>query len=133
MFVRLPNSSAGIRIDMMMMIPPIVGVPFFCICPSRPKSRISSPICFFCSFLMILGPAYNATSKAVIRAIRDLKVMYCISPIPGKSTPELFKYSNRWYIISFFLYQFFASFCIMKDSFIISLSSRWCFTPPIIW
>ena len=39
-----------------MIIPPIVGVPFFSICPSRPKSRIDSPICFFCKNLMTHFP-----------------------------------------------------------------------------
>ena len=91
MLVRFPNSRAGITSERMIIIPPMVGVPFFCICPSRPRSLISSPICFFWSIFIIFGPAYNATSNAVIRAMRALNVMYCINPIPGKSTPDLLK------------------------------------------
>ena len=41
MLVRSPNSRIGIRIDARMIIPPMVGVPRFWSCPSRPRLRIS--------------------------------------------------------------------------------------------
>ena len=45
MFSSRANSSVGITVAAMMMIPPMVGVPFFCNCPSKPRSRTSSPTC----------------------------------------------------------------------------------------
>ena len=65
MLVRSLNSSTGTTMASRMMTPPIVGVPFFCIWPSRPRSRIVSPICFFCSQRMILLPAKRDMSMAV--------------------------------------------------------------------
>ena len=38
------------------IIPPIVGVPAFCDCPSRPSSRTVSPTCWFLKKLIILFP-----------------------------------------------------------------------------
>ena len=61
---RLPKSRIGMRIEIRMMMPPIVGVPFFCNCPSRPRSRMVSPICFFWSFAMIFLPTHIETRMA---------------------------------------------------------------------
>ena len=63
--VRSQNSSTGTTIEMIMMIPPIVGVPFFCIWPSSPRSLIVSPICFLWSQEMIHLPMKKAISIAV--------------------------------------------------------------------
>ena len=74
MFVRSANSRTDTMMAMKMMMPPIVGVPFFCICPSSPRSLISSPICFFCSHLMIRFPMISDMTMAVTLAIMALKV-----------------------------------------------------------
>ena len=73
MFVRSPKSRIGMMIERKMMMPPIVGVPFFCICPSSPRSRISSPICFFWIHLMIFLPANIEMRRAVVNAAIALK------------------------------------------------------------
>ncbi len=51
-----------------MMIPPMVGVPAFFLWLCGPSSRISSPICFFLSHLMNIGPRIRQISIAVIVA-----------------------------------------------------------------
>ena len=43
----MPNSRIGIRMEIRMMMPPIVGVPFFCSCPSRPRSRMVGMMSFY--------------------------------------------------------------------------------------
>ena len=73
MFVRSAKSRTDTRMERMMMMPPIVGVPFFCICPSSPRSRISSPICFFWSHLMMRLPATSDIRMAVTLANMALK------------------------------------------------------------
>ncbi len=62
-------------IDNRIIIPPIVGVPFFCICPSKPKSRISSPICCFCKIRITLLPIIVANNKERIIAQAERNVM----------------------------------------------------------
>ncbi len=62
--VRSPKSSIGTRMERAMIIPPIVGVPFLLSCPSRPRSRISSPICLACSFFMMTLPDHRAVTMA---------------------------------------------------------------------
>ena len=56
MFSSLANNNTGIRVAKMMMTPPMVGVPAFSFCPSRPKSLIVSPTCSFNRNRMILLP-----------------------------------------------------------------------------
>ena len=64
MFVKLPKSSTGTRMDSRIIRPPIVGVPFFWSCPSSPRSRMVSPICFFCSQQIIRRPKIMAVRMA---------------------------------------------------------------------
>ena len=72
MFVRSANRSTGMMRAMKIMMPPIVGVPFFCICPSRPRSRIVSPICFFWSHAIIFLPANTERRRAAVNAAMAL-------------------------------------------------------------
>ena len=44
-FSSFDNNNTGINVARMMMTPPIVGVPAFCTCPSKPKSLTVSPTC----------------------------------------------------------------------------------------
>ncbi len=59
----------------MIMIPPMVGVPVFFICPSRPRLRMISPTCIFCSLSMILRPNTSAMNSDIRIAATDRKVM----------------------------------------------------------
>ena len=68
-----------------MMMPPIVGVPFFSIWPARPRSRMLSPICLRWSQRMMRPPAKNAISMLMTIAAIALNVRKLTSPIPGKS------------------------------------------------
>ena len=56
----------------MMMTPPIVGVPFFCIWPSRPRLRMVSPIWWRWSQAIIFLPAKKAISMLITAASRAL-------------------------------------------------------------
>ena len=67
-----------------MIIPPIVGVPDFWTCPSKPKSLILSPTCCFLKKLMILFPKIEETNNANIKAAAALNVINWNSPAPGK-------------------------------------------------
>ena len=58
---------------MIIIMPPIVGVPFFCIWPSRPRSLIVSPICLRWSQVMIHLPMKKAMSMAVTLVSMALK------------------------------------------------------------
>ena len=72
---KLANNKVGIKILKRMMIPPIVGVPFFCCSPANPNSLTVSPICFLCKNKIIFLPytvAINKESKIAI-AIRNVK------------------------------------------------------------
>ena len=73
MLVRSQNSRTGMTMETMMIIPPMVGVPFFCSWPSRPRSRMDSPICLICSHLIILLPMKKAMSIAVMLVSIALK------------------------------------------------------------
>ena len=84
MLSNLVSSSTGTRMEAMMMMPPMVGVPFFCNCPSRPRSRMVSPIWAFCNFLMTLLPIINEMKSDSTMAKAALKDMYWNIPAPGK-------------------------------------------------
>ncbi len=67
MLPRSPTSRQGTTSEMMMMMPPMVGVPVFFICPSRPRLRTVSPICISCRRLMMRRPMtvdMNSDSRA---------------------------------------------------------------------
>ena len=68
MLSRRQTSRAEPSTAAMMIRPPIVGVPFFCICPSSPRSRISSPIWWRCSTRMMRPPAKKAISMLMTAA-----------------------------------------------------------------
>jgi hypothetical protein len=67
-----------------MMIPPMVGVPDFSICPAKPRSRTVSPICWRLNKLMIRFPKKMDTISEVINAMAARNEMYWKSPAPGK-------------------------------------------------
>ena len=60
---------------MIMMMPPMVGVPVFFICPSSPRSRIISPTWASWRRLMILRPIKIATISESTKAAPERKVM----------------------------------------------------------
>ena len=99
MLARSANRRTGMIMATKIMIPPIVGVPFFCICPSSPRSRMVSPICFFWSQPIIFFPAKIEMRRAVVNAAMALKDRYWKSPDPGRSVPISLRYSKIWYII----------------------------------
>ena len=98
MFLRSAKRITGITMARKIMMPPIVGVPFFCSCPSSPRSRISSPICFFLIAAIIFLPAKIEKRRAVENASMALNDRYWNSPCPGMS--KSFRKSNKWYIMS---------------------------------
>ena len=59
-----------------MMIPPIVGVPFFKLWDSGPSDRIFSSIFLFFRYLIILGPITKLIKSAVMAAMEARKVIY---------------------------------------------------------
>ena len=76
MFESLANKSVGNRIAASIIKPPIVGVPFFCASPSKPRVLTSSPICLFLIRLIILPPNTIETNKEVMTAKAALNEMY---------------------------------------------------------
>ena len=68
MLSRRQTSRADPRSERIIMMPPMVGVPFFCIWPSSPRSRMVSPIWCFWRALIILPPAKNAMSILITTA-----------------------------------------------------------------
>ena len=79
----LDNKITGVIVANMIISPPIVGVPDFSFCPSRPKSLIVSPTCFSFIYFIILLPKIveNKSDKIIARA--DLKVKNPKSDAPG--------------------------------------------------
>ena len=75
----------GTMIPAKMITPPIVGVPAFTICPSKPKSLIDSPTCFLCKNLISLPPKTRVITSEVITAIPALNEINSNNPEPGKS------------------------------------------------
>ena len=63
----------GMRVEIMIMIPPMVGVPAFFICPSRPRLRTISPTCMSCRRSMMRLPITVAMKSDKIRAIPERK------------------------------------------------------------
>ena len=56
MLLNFENRSTGTIVPIIIIIPPIVGVPFFFFSPLKPSSLTFSPILFFVKILMILLP-----------------------------------------------------------------------------
>ena len=71
-FFRLAKRSTGIIVAIMIINPPIVGVPVFSIWPSKPRSLTDSPICFFLKKSIILLPKIVEISNEVIIAAAAL-------------------------------------------------------------
>ena len=69
------NNKTGINIESRMMMPPMVGVPFFCCSPANPKSRTDSPIWLRFNKLISRLPYSVAMSKDKITDSTALKVM----------------------------------------------------------
>ena len=70
---------------MMMMIPPIVGVPFLLICPSSPRLRTVSPIWRYCKRSMMRRPMAVAMKSERMSASPERNDTYLNMPAPGKS------------------------------------------------
>ena len=66
----------GTNIELIIISPPIVGVPAFSTCPSKPRSLILSPTCFFAKKLMIRFPNINDINKETMTAIAALNEIY---------------------------------------------------------
>ena len=72
---RFAHSMVETRIEARMMMPPIVGVPFFVRWRSGVSSRIvSPPCCFSRSRVMIHGPITSEITSAEMRAMKDRNV-----------------------------------------------------------
>ena len=79
----LVNNKTGMMVAKIIIKPPIVGVPSFCFCPSRPRSLTNSPICFFLRKLMIFLPYAKAIISENKTAIAARNEMYLNKFIPG--------------------------------------------------
>ena len=75
MFDRLPISRQGMSVAMIMMMPPMVGVPFLASWPSSPRLRTTSPICIFCRRAMTRWPNTSAITSDSAKDIPALNVM----------------------------------------------------------
>ena len=53
---KFANNNVGTKTLNKIIIPPIVGVPFFCCSPSNPRSLTVSPNCFFCKKVISFFP-----------------------------------------------------------------------------
>ena len=73
LLLRSQTSSTLASSETRMIMPPIVGVPFFSICPARPRSRMVSPICLRCSQWMMCLPKKNDISMLTTIASIALK------------------------------------------------------------
>ena len=74
-FVNLANNKVGIIIADKIIKPPIVGVPFFSDCPSKPKSLMVSPTCFLCKKAINLFPINKEINSETMIAKVVLKVI----------------------------------------------------------
>ena len=70
------------------IIPPIVGVPFFCCSPANPRSLTLSPHCLFCKNFITFFPKSVDITKERINASKTLKVINWKSPPPGNRIPS---------------------------------------------
>ena len=59
-------------IEEIIITPPIVGVPCFFICPSKPKFLTISPTCFNCKYSIIFLPKTKEIKSDMIKAIEAL-------------------------------------------------------------
>jgi hypothetical protein len=75
-FFRSPQRKTERSIQMMMSIPPIVGVPALFMCVLGPSSRICCVILNLLILPIIHGPRRRENSMAVSTAREVLKVMY---------------------------------------------------------
>ena len=83
MLFKFAKRNTGIIVAKIMINPPSVGVPFFSIWPSNPRSRIDSPICFFLKKSIILFPKIVEISNEVIIAAAALNEIYVNNDAPG--------------------------------------------------
>ena len=77
-------NAKTLPMPMMNMRPPMVGVPRFWSCPSRPRSRTSSPICLRRRKSMILRPKMMTISSARMIDAAARNEMYWNMPEPGR-------------------------------------------------
>ena len=68
MLLNLENKSTGIIVPIMIIIPPIVGVPFFFVSSFKPSILTFSPILFIVRTLMIFLPKKIEIISEKIRA-----------------------------------------------------------------
>ena len=94
MFRSLPMSSSGTIMAMIIMIPPIVGVPFLLFSPCNPRFRMVSPIWCERRRPMMRLPIIIEKNRDNIRVIAALNDMYSNNPAPGRSN-SFSKYLKR--------------------------------------
>ena len=104
MFLKFDNKMTGIIVAIMIIKPPIVGVPVFSFCSIKPKSLTVSPICFFLRKFIIFFPYFIESVNEKTKANADLNDMYWNKLAPGNWYFNS-KYSNKKYNISIFVFQ----------------------------
>ena len=76
MFLKSANKKIGIKVDKMIIIPPIVGVPSFSFSPGKSNFLMFSSICFDFKNWIIFFPKIVDIIIASINVIADLKDKY---------------------------------------------------------
>jgi hypothetical protein len=76
MLLNLDNKSTGSIVPIIIMIPPIVGVPFFLLSPFKPSDLTFSPILFIVKILMIFLPKKIEVVNEKISANEALNEIY---------------------------------------------------------
>ena len=76
MSLNLDNRSTGTIVPIIIIIPPIVGVPFLFVSPLKPRTLTFSPILFFVKILMILFPKKIEIINEKISANEALNEIY---------------------------------------------------------
>jgi UDP-N-acetylmuramyl pentapeptide phosphotransferase/UDP-N-acetylglucosamine-1-phosphate transferase len=94
-FPRLANNKVGIKIASIIIMPPIVGVPFLLCSPANPRSRTDSPICLCFRILIIFFPISVETSKDNKTASSTLNVIKPNNALPGKRISSVLNHSNK--------------------------------------
>jgi hypothetical protein len=75
-FLKSANKSIGIIVDKMIIIPPIVGVPFLALSPGRSNFLMFSSICLDFKKFIIFLPNIVEMTKANMNVIADLNDKY---------------------------------------------------------
>ena len=119
---RSASSRVGTRMAVMMISPPMVGVPRLLVSPASPSSRMPSLICFFLRKRISFLPYTSVIKSESSTASSTRKVMNLYSSLPGKCIPCLLSQSNRWYSIPLDGFGYLSN--SSNSSFTTSLSSK---------